>query len=57
MSKLQDTHGAGAPLDSAQINEHERKVWHRPNLTTWKIEEETLGNGVSGPMTFGALKN
>jgi len=55
MSKLQDRHAVEERLDPSQINEHEGKVWRRPNLTTWQIEEETLTT--SGPVTFGALKN
>ena len=43
MNKLQDAHAAEAIVDTMQVNESEEKVWHRPTVSTWKIEEETVG--------------
>ena len=48
MSRLQDTHSPEAPVDSAQVNESEERVWRQPTLSAWKIEEETLDFSSSG---------
>ena len=41
MSNLLDTHTVEAPVNAAQINELEGKVWHQPILTTWEVPEVT----------------
>ena len=35
-------------LFPAQGAQTEPQTWKAPTLTTWKIEEETLGGGASG---------
>jgi hypothetical protein len=51
MSNLLDTHTVVAPVNAAQINESEGKVWQRPTLATWEVPEETQVT-TSGPSTI-----
>ena len=48
MTKFQDAHAAKEPVGPTQINESEGNVWHKPTLSAWKVDEETLDLASSG---------
>ena len=48
MNNFQDTHTVEAPVNAAQINELEGKVWRQPTLATWEVPEVTESKVISG---------
>jgi hypothetical protein len=53
MKDSRDNLQAEASLVSTENAESDAKAWNPPVLTTWKIEEETLGAPGSGPDGMG----
>jgi hypothetical protein len=57
MKEAKESLQVGVSLTLTETPQSETQAWKAPTLMTWKIEEETLGGGGSGPDGAGQIRD